>query len=419
MTYDHNYATYTIADPQYNSSGGQVGTTNRVVPIYKRTVAYKAATQAVFDRNLQVTQAFNDLAYQQTGQLQTRIGVPFSLDGLPAHATTPAAQIINDTVTPATPQASVGAADLSAHYETVRAAILSRPLIQFNIDRAARLVQMRNAGILPGMQAYDNEMNIFDFRWTDAQNQAIVGAGQEQSRLFAMDVTKGQFFNQAIDQTFKQLLTSGQFFNQASLQRFEMLRTISDFIETFRARNLQESLVYRNQPMNEISALLHGGQISQPQFEGFRPGKLDNTPVGQYVYQSAALDQQKYQTQVSQSNQLTGGLLGLGGSLLGALSDPALKTDIGEPEAFLDRLNSLNVKSWRYRPEVAAQIGDEGGLHLGPMADEFAAAFGGDGHTISYVRAASVVVTAAHELGVSPIDVFGLALLILKRKSHG
>ena len=234
-----------------------------------------------------------------------------------------------------------------------------------------------------------------------------------------MDVTKGQFFNQAIDQTFKQLLTSGQFFNQASLQRFEMLRTISDFIETFRARNLQESLVYRNQPMNEISALLHGGQISQPQFEGFRPGKLDNTPVGQYVYQSAALDQQKYQTQVSQSNQLTGGLLGLGGSLLGALSDPALKTDIGEPEAFLDRLNSLNVKSWRYRPEVAAQIGDEGGLHLGPMADEFAAAFGGDGHTISYVRAASVVVTAAHELGVSPIDVFGLALLILKRKSHG
>lgn len=413
VTYDHNYATFTIADPQYDSNGTQTGTTNRVVPIYKRTVAYKPNVQAIFDKNLQVSSNLNDWALTQSDALKTVLGTPFSLNGLPPHATTPEAQIIQTALADRRAiQFSVGTAD--TNYDNVRAAILTRPQIKFMVDRNARVTALRNAGIVPGMVAYDNEMRIFDFRWNDEENQATIQAGIEQTRLFAIEKEKGTFANAAQEQDARQLVYFMQTVNQAALQRFEMLRTIADFIETFRSRSMQEQIAVRSVPMNELSSLLHGGQVAQPQFEGFRPGKLENTPVGQYVYQSAALAQQNYQTQVQQSNALTGGLFGLAGSVLGAFSDPALKTDIGGPDAFLARLASVDVKSWRYDPAFAKLIGDSGALHLGPMADEFAAAFGGDGRTISYVRAANVVVGASKELGVDPIDVFGMALLILK-----
>lgn len=419
VTYDHHYSSVTIEDPQYNSSGVQTGTTARVVPIYKRTVAYKPAVQAIYDKNLSVQGKLNDFASQQADNLNSVLGAPFSLTSLPAHATTPEAQIISSTLGDrGTIQMNIGAADTTAHYDTVRAALLVRPAIKFNVDRAARVVSLRNAGIVPGMQAYDREMQIFDFRWNDEENQATVQAGAEQTRLFQIEAAKGAFFNQAQQQNASQMVVFLQTINAASLQRFEMLRTIADFIEVFRTRTMQEKISERSVSLNELSTLLHGGQVAQPQFEGFRPGKLDNTPVGQYVYQSAALDMQKYQTQVSQSNQMMGGLLGLGGSLLGAFSDPELKTDIGGPENYTEKLRNLPIKSWRYKPEFATVIGDSGALHLGAMADDFAKAFGGDGHTISYVRAANAVVGASKELGLDPIDVFGMAMLILKERAE-
>lgn len=335
VTYDHNYATFTVADPQYNSSGQQTGTTNRVVPIYKRTVAYKPNVQAIFDKNLAVTSRINDFALTQTNTLNNVLNTPFTLqvlDGVAPHATAPVAQSIQTTIgNPGSIQLSI-ASDSLFNYDSVRSAFLVRPLLQYNIDRSARVVALRNAGIVAGMTAYNNEMQIFDFKFTDIQNQGSVVAGQEQTRLVQLEELKGQFANAAQSQSFTQMVVFLQTINQAALQRFEMMRTVADFIETFRARAFQEIVSTRAVSMNELSALLHGGQVSQPQFEGFRPGKLEGTPVGQYVYQSAALDMQKYQAKVQQQSQLTSGLLGLGGSLIGGMfgapSDRRLKRDI-------------------------------------------------------------------------------------------
>lgn len=411
--------TYVIQDPQYNASGVQVGTTARSIPISKRTVAYKPAQQAVYNKSISVQSKLNDFASQQADNLNSVLGTAFSLSGLPSHASIPEAQVIQVALGDrGSIQTTIGASDTTAHYDVVRAAILTRPTIKFNIDRSARVVALRNSGIVPGMTAYDNEMRVFDFRWNDEENMATVQAGQEQSRLFAIEAAKGAFFNQAQQQNAQQMVVFLQTVNQAALQRFEMLRTIADFIETFRSRSMQEIISSRAVSMNELSSLLHGAQISTPQFEGFRPGKLDNTPVGQYVYQSAALDQQKYQTQVQQSNQLLGGLFGLAGSVIG-LSDPNAKTDIGGPENYTSKLRDLPIKSWRYKPEFASIIGDDGKLHLGAMADDFARAFGGDGHTISYVLATNAVVGASKEMGLDPIDVFGMAMLILKERANG
>jgi hypothetical protein len=127
-----------------------------------------------------------------------------------------------------------------------------------------------------------------------------------------------QFANSAQQQTFSQNIMTVEFSNKAALQRFQMLHSIADFINVLRERAVQERVLERTQPVNEITALLHGGKVDMPQFAAFRPGHVEGTPVGQYVYQSAALDMQKWQVQVQQQQSMFGGMLGLFGNLFSA-----------------------------------------------------------------------------------------------------
>src|SRR3546814_12733623 len=82
----------------------------------------------------------------------------------------------------------------------------------------------------------------------------------------------------------------------------------------------------RNQPINEITALLSGSQVSNP---ASMSGPSPQTQVGGVDY--AGLVNQNYQNQMNASGAKMGGLFGLAGSLGGAaiLSDrrltPAIK----------------------------------------------------------------------------------------------
>ena len=77
-----------------------------------------------------------------------------------------------------------------------------------------------------------------------------------------------------------------------------------------RGQSVQEALTARNQPINEITALLSGSQVSMPQF-----GSTPQTGVSGVDY--AGLVNQQYQQQLAQQNAQMGGLFGLGGNLLG------------------------------------------------------------------------------------------------------
>lgn len=68
-------------------------------------------------------------------------------------------------------------------------------------------------------------------------------------------------------------------------------------------------------------------------------------------------------------------------------------------ETFLERVKQLEIKTWRYHPVIAQQIGEPGRpLHIGPMADQWAELFGGDGNQISLVDANGVLLMAVKEL---------------------
>jgi len=84
-----------------------------------------------------------------------------------------------------------------------------------------------------------------------------------------------------------------------------------------RGQALQELLTQRNQPINEITALMSGGQVQQPNFVG-----TPQTPVAGVNYAGLVQDQYNAQlaawnAQQKQQGAMLGGLMGLGGTILG------------------------------------------------------------------------------------------------------
>lgn len=311
--------TYSLSDPQYDSAGALVGTTTRSIPIFTQTVSLSTIGQSIYDANQTLQLDINNLGVSQVTKTSNILSTSFDLSGLPPTASGPAAQTLNDVILRPSNAIlyNVGTADTSADRASVTAAMLSRATTTFNIQRNARITALANMGIFPGMEAYNNEMEIFDFQLTDAAFQADLAGGQEQTRQFQIQLQQGDFYNRAQEQDFRQLTLIIDFANSVALKRFAMLTNVADFINTFRERILQEELTQRNQSLNELSTMLRGGQLAVPAFTGFKPGHIDSTPVAESVYRSANLDYQRYEAKVSQQNALIGGIAGIAGGVAG------------------------------------------------------------------------------------------------------
>ncbi|OWV72990.1 hypothetical protein ATY75_30915 [Rhizobium sp. N122] len=115
-------------------------------------------------------------------------------------------------------------------------------------------------------------------------------------------------------------------------------------------------LTERNQPMNEISALMSGSQVHQPNYVNTPTTQLPNVDQAGLINDNFNQKMGLYDRQVAQSNAAMGGLFGLGGTLLGgwAKSDRRLKEDI-KRVGTLD--NGLPVYAFRYKDGGPTQIG--------------------------------------------------------------
>ena len=126
---------------------------------------------------------------------------------------------------------------------------------------------------------------------------------------------------------------------------------------TGRQQAYNELLTERNQPLNEISALLSGSQVRQPAFTSTPQSSVANVDYAGLVNAKHQADLAAWQAEVNSQNAMMGGLFGLGGTLGAAalkFSDPALKTDI-EKVGRLD--NGLPVYRYRYRAGGPPEIG--------------------------------------------------------------
>jgi hypothetical protein len=168
---------------------------------------------------------------------------------------------------------------------------------QFTRDEDALRTRLVNQGIQPGSQAWNAEMTQFQQGKNDAYNQ---------------------------------LYLSGN--NQAFTQ----------------------SLAERNQPINEITALMSGSQVSNPNFVNTNEPTIPTTDNAGLINQNFQQQQQNYQTQLAQQNALLGGLFGLGAAGVYKYSDRRLKTKIKKIGKTSD---GMNLYSYRYKGSDEPQIG--------------------------------------------------------------
>lgn len=121
------------------------------------------------------------------------------------------------------------------------------------------------------------------------------------------------------------------------------------YLDSYGAANTA-ALTERNQPINEISALLSNSQVSQPSFTNTpSPGVAPTDVIGA---QQQALNQQNvgYQADLQQQQALMNGLFKLGSAAAGgwAMSDIDTKENI---EVVGERDDGLHVIDFDYKPE--------------------------------------------------------------------
>jgi len=219
----------------------------------------------------------------------------------------------------------------------------------------------------------------------DARYGAIQQAGQEQQRMDAMAAQRAAFQNAAQEQGYQQNLGQGTFYNQAANTLFQQNAAQAAFAnaglaqqvgqaqsgfnaaEAQRNQWLQEQYANRNQPINEISALMSGSQVSQPNFVNAPSTQIPTTDYAGITQQGFQNQMGLYGQQMQQSNALLGGVLGLGAGVL--KSDRREKEDI-------DRIGTvfaanadgarrkLPVYEYAYKDDPASM------RHIGPMAQD-------------------------------------------------
>lgn len=150
----------------------------------------------------------------------------------------------------------------------------------FSKQNSALETNLLNRGIAPGSTAYNNAHTLQNQSQNDAYNQLfLTGHGQAESDLLNQHNT-----------------------------------------------DVQDTLTQRNEPLNEISALLSGSQVSRPTFTNTPTTGVAPTDYLGAESQSLAQSNVGYNAQMAQNTAMLSGLFGLGGTALGGWARGGFQT---------------------------------------------------------------------------------------------
>jgi hypothetical protein len=167
-----------------------------------------------------------------------------------------------------------------------------------------------------------------------AQNfQQQVAAQQANLARQAQQVGQAQgaagFYNEAQAQAYQQELARQAAANAAQQQQFQQNIAQQQFRNTAIQQALAQQAAIRSIPVNEISALLSGGQVNVPQFQGYSGVTVAPAPIFQGGQAQGDFAQRNYQNQVSAYNAQMGLLGDLAGTAAKFIpSDRRLKSNI-------------------------------------------------------------------------------------------
>lgn len=275
--------------------------------------------------------------------------------------------------------------DFSADRQRVEDSLMARMNPQLAIEKQGIEQQLADQGIRYGSQAYSDAMMNYSRQANDARFGAIGQAGAEQQRMVQEEAQRAAFQNAAQQQGYEQNLGRGSFANQAQGQQFQqnaaqatfgnaglaqqVAQAQSAFNASQAARNsyMQEQYAKRNQPINEITSLLSGSQVSQPNFVNTPGSQIPTTDVAGLINNQFSQQMQSYGQQSQNYNSLMGGILGLGAGAL-KLSDEREK-NVGDKIATVFAVTDDNERKQLPIYEYAYKD-DPSTRHVGPMAQD-------------------------------------------------
>ena len=326
--------------PYGNLQYTQRGTAPDGTPQYTATTTLSPEQQSMLDIENQIGAQLLGTGQNLLGRVGESTATPFSMGAFGA------APQVDDAARQKVEDALYGRAT-------------SRLDPRWDQDQTRLETKLANQGFSLDSEGYGQAMDDFSRQRTDAYDQARLGAESqaisEQNRLFGLE-------------------------------------------STARQNAIQEALLERGQPLQEIQALLGTSPaISSPQFvstptQGIAPADISGNTYASYQGQLNNYNQQR-----ATSNALMGSIFGLGGQLGSAAilapalaSDENIKTDKRgvDEDSILKKVKSLPVETWRYK--------GDGQRRIGPYAQDFSDRFGGT------------------DEGIDPISAFGVSFAAIK-----
>jgi len=232
--------------------------------------------------------------------------------------------------------------------------------------------QLANQGIVPGTKAYENAMRTFNQGQNDLLTQAQLQGANVQNQMFNQNLQAGQFGNTALTQQNANQLANLGLNNAAAQQAYANNVTNANLGNTAQQQAYTQALTNYNMPLNTLSALRTGAQVQNPTFQNV-PQQATTSGADLLGATSATGNYNlgTYNAQQAANSNLTGGLLGLGGSLGGAYMMGSMMSDIRAKENIVKigiAENGLPVYIYEYKPEWKNEAGH--GKFVGYMAHE-------------------------------------------------
>lgn len=303
----------------------QTGTSSLGAPMYTATTELSPTGQKSFDLQQAVAESLNNLALKGTGQVSQAFDQGQNYNNLPNtkgldFSSLPALKGFDSSKLGAAPTASE--ADYKQAQDSLYKQFTSRLDPQYEQSQKALETQLINKGITQGSEAWNQSLDNFHRGKTDAyqtaQNNSVTGATGIQQAQFGM---KQQSYQDLVANMLNDVQSS---YTQRNQGLTEQQAGASNDLRN-RQQGITESNYLRELPINEISALLNGGQVQQPSFTNTPQTQVQGTDVAGIINNNFGQQMDIYKQKQASNDALTGAVFSLAGSAVGGWATGGFK----------------------------------------------------------------------------------------------
>jgi hypothetical protein len=337
-------------------------------PTWTATQTLSPEQQQLLDYQNQTSIGLGELAGQGLGYVSDMLNTPFDTSNLAEMRSNVGQENFTRAGNAPNLQTSIGENAGMAGWDRASDLMMQRLDPQLERQQEQQDAKLAAQGIPVGSKAYTRAKQDLAMQQNDLRTQAQLQAQNVQQNMFGQELQAGQFGNQALmNQNATQLQNLG-FNNQQIQQMFANQMANANLSNQARQQGLSEQAYLRNEPLNTLSAVRTGSQVTGPQYvNSFNQATTQGADLlgaGQMDYNA---QMGGYNADQAAQNSMYGGLMNLAGAGIIRYSDIRLKQNI-KPVGVLE--NGLTLYSYEYIDKVKYNPMAGEGMQFGVMAQE-------------------------------------------------